>query len=320
MPISIQEAYQVLELEVGADIESVKKQYKKLALKTHPDKNPHDPEANKKFLLVSESYKRIVEPESFEGDDCDHEPSEEEMESMFNMMFADMFGMAGINGSSIPFEFFDILESMMMEEEYDMHEFGDEDESADVHMENFLLESMLMNELLNGGSCKSKGKGSKKPAKKSSKASKKKKESDSEDWETDDSQENQNFKDILKLSGKPSKSNVFSGFSAGYDDDESFDDEDLLMELMMGQLLGGGGGMMKGMGLEHLGEQKKSKATARKGSSSSTTKSRDTKIRDDTIPPLKKNVVKTQQRNSESENDSLDNVFNIGDSVLVYNK
>lgn len=34
--------YQILEVEKSADLDQIKKSYKKLAMKWHPDKNPND--------------------------------------------------------------------------------------------------------------------------------------------------------------------------------------------------------------------------------------------------------------------------------------
>lgn len=87
------EAYEVLGLTKSATETEVKSAYKKLALRTHPDKNPYDPDASKKFHRISEAYKRIIDPSSFHDDDDDEEDAtEEEMASMFNMMFSEMFG------------------------------------------------------------------------------------------------------------------------------------------------------------------------------------------------------------------------------------
>lgn len=46
----------------------VKKAYRKLAHKWHPDKNPDDPKAEEKFKEVSEAYQRITNPEAFASD------------------------------------------------------------------------------------------------------------------------------------------------------------------------------------------------------------------------------------------------------------
>jgi DnaJ-class molecular chaperone len=49
-----------LELEDDININSIKKQYRKLALKYHPDKNS-SPEAAIRFLEISESYEFLCE-------------------------------------------------------------------------------------------------------------------------------------------------------------------------------------------------------------------------------------------------------------------
>lgn len=85
--VTLEEAYRVLELEPGASEEDVKRQYKKLALKTHPDKNPGNEEAHKKFLLISESYKRITDPDSFK-DDEDEDGAEVSCAARFSVLTA----------------------------------------------------------------------------------------------------------------------------------------------------------------------------------------------------------------------------------------
>jgi len=46
--------------------ELVKKKFRKLALKYHPDKNPNDPEANQKFIMLEIAYKILYNKESRE--------------------------------------------------------------------------------------------------------------------------------------------------------------------------------------------------------------------------------------------------------------
>ena len=48
--------YEQLSVEHGASEETIKKAYKKLALKFHPDKNQGDAEATKKFLEIGTAY------------------------------------------------------------------------------------------------------------------------------------------------------------------------------------------------------------------------------------------------------------------------
>ena len=48
--------YEVLGLQKGATEEEIKKAYRKLAVKYHPDRNPDDKEAAEKFREATEAY------------------------------------------------------------------------------------------------------------------------------------------------------------------------------------------------------------------------------------------------------------------------
>lgn len=80
---------------MGASEADIKSAYKKLALKTHPDKNPNDVTSNKRFLAVSEAYKRLTdedfsdddEYDDYDEDDEDFDISEIFAFRMFERMF-----------------------------------------------------------------------------------------------------------------------------------------------------------------------------------------------------------------------------------------
>jgi curved DNA-binding protein len=55
--------YQILGLARNASDEDIKKAYRKLARKYHPDLNPNDAEANKKFQQVNEANEVLSDPE-----------------------------------------------------------------------------------------------------------------------------------------------------------------------------------------------------------------------------------------------------------------
>jgi curved DNA-binding protein CbpA len=162
MVLTLTEAYTVLGVSAETSSEDVKKAYKRLALRTHPDKNPDDPEASKKFLRVSEAFKRISDPTSFE-DEEDGLPNEEEMEAMFEMMFAEMMGMNGMH--EISPEMFAAMEEMMMnggedDEVLAAMMFGghgsfdsSDDDDGEHYGDDELLE-MLMHELMRPGNNK----------------------------------------------------------------------------------------------------------------------------------------------------------------------
>jgi len=55
--------YEVLGVERGADLETIKKAYRKLALKYHPDRNSGDKDAEEKFKELAEAYEVLSDPE-----------------------------------------------------------------------------------------------------------------------------------------------------------------------------------------------------------------------------------------------------------------
>lgn len=54
--VSLKECYEVLRLEKGADLQAVKRAYRRRAFELHPDLNPGNPEAGHQFQLLNEAY------------------------------------------------------------------------------------------------------------------------------------------------------------------------------------------------------------------------------------------------------------------------
>ncbi|HUM65127.1 MAG TPA: DnaJ domain-containing protein, partial [Chitinophagaceae bacterium] len=55
--------YQILGVDKNASQEDIKKAYRKLARKLHPDLNPNDKEAHKKFQQINEANEVLSDPE-----------------------------------------------------------------------------------------------------------------------------------------------------------------------------------------------------------------------------------------------------------------
>jgi translocation protein SEC63 len=48
--------YQILELDSAADIKEIRKQYRRMSLLKHPDKNPDNPLAVQEFIRLTKAY------------------------------------------------------------------------------------------------------------------------------------------------------------------------------------------------------------------------------------------------------------------------
>ena len=85
--------YQTLEIDENASSDEIKKAYRKLSLKYHPDKNPNDPETVKKFQTITEAYETL-------GD----KDKKRQYDMMQKSPFSKMMGQNMHHGSMDPLE------------------------------------------------------------------------------------------------------------------------------------------------------------------------------------------------------------------------
>ena len=113
--------YDILGINVNSNSSEIKKAYRALSMKYHPDKNPGDNEAVGKFQKLSEAYETLSDPVKKEEYDMlrknpfmrmnsrmsgyNSSPMDIPMDDIFNVLFGGMPGMGmGMGSGSNPFQ------------------------------------------------------------------------------------------------------------------------------------------------------------------------------------------------------------------------
>ena len=98
--------YEILGVQESASQEEIKKSYRQLSLKYHPDKNPNDASAVEKFQKVNEAYETLGDPEKRKEYDFGRKnpghgfhhhgaPSADDINNIFSQLFGHGFNPFG---------------------------------------------------------------------------------------------------------------------------------------------------------------------------------------------------------------------------------
>lgn len=81
--------FEILGIKRGSSEKEIKSAYRNLARKHHPDKNPNDPNATKKFEQIREAYEKALKPDPPQSQ---HQPHGFGFDTRFSDIFSSFFG------------------------------------------------------------------------------------------------------------------------------------------------------------------------------------------------------------------------------------
>ena len=130
--------YKVLGLEKNASESDIKKAYRKLARKFHPDLNPNDKQANKKFQQINEANEVLSDPEKRQkydkyGKDWQHADEFEKARQSQNRQQYSSGGF-GFSGGQDETDFSEFFSSMFGGAGGGQAKFRGEDYNAELHL------------------------------------------------------------------------------------------------------------------------------------------------------------------------------------------
>ncbi|MBE6017849.1 MAG: J domain-containing protein [Lachnospiraceae bacterium] len=89
----VNDPYSVLGVSRSATPEEIKKAYRKMARKYHPDMHPNDPEAAKKMNEINEAYDMLTNPEKYERERA-RQQAQQQYSSSYNS-YGNTYGQSG---------------------------------------------------------------------------------------------------------------------------------------------------------------------------------------------------------------------------------
>ena len=93
--------YEILNISKTANSDEIKKAFRAKAQEYHPDKNPNNPEAEKKFKEINNAYEVLSNKEKKE--EYDKKISDQRPWNNPEDLFADLFGRMNVDGNNNPF-------------------------------------------------------------------------------------------------------------------------------------------------------------------------------------------------------------------------